>query len=129
MAGQAGQFTARVTPTATGEVTLSAAEGAGTANSLPTVAASSTPLRVIKGTSGADAIDLTSAREVVVLGGGNDVVRIDDGADSLASLADIVVGVADGDSVDLSGLFNKAGTTRQYFSISTDAITTTPVAG
>lgn len=127
--GQAGKYTLRVTPTATGDVALSAAEGAGTANSLPSGAASSPAVPVIKGTSGNDTIDLTSVRQAVILGGGNDTVRIDDISDSLATAPDMLAGVSAGDKLDISALLKKTGTPTQYVSTVDSTYTGPAVAG
>ena len=127
--GQAGKYTLRVTPMATGEVVLTAAEGAGTANSLPSGAASSPAVPVIKGTSGNDTINLTAAREGVILGGGNDVVRIDDVTDSSSNAPDMLAGVSAGDKLDISALLKKANTATQYVSTVDSTYTGPAVAG
>jgi hypothetical protein len=127
--GQAGKYTLRVTPTATGEVVLTAAEGAGTANSLASGAASSPAVPVIKGTSGNDTINLTAAREGVILGGGNDVVRIDDVTDSSGNAPDMLAGVSAGDKLDISALLKKANTATQYVSAVDSTYTGPAVAG
>lgn len=113
---QAGKFTLTVTPLASGDVVVSAKEGAGSTD-LPTLASSSAPAKVILGTSSGETLDLTTTREVVVTGGGNDIIRITDVAQSPATAADLIAGVAKGDKLDISALINKAETTQQYFAL------------
>jgi hypothetical protein len=130
VASQAGKYTLSVTPTANGELVVSAAQGAGTsATNLPTLATASSAVNVIKGSISNDSLDLTSLKEIVVLGGGKDVVKVDSVSDSLASARDLVAGVSSDDVIDMTALFNKIGTVSQYFSVVDSSYTGQPVAG
>lgn len=130
VANQAGQYTLSVTPAASGAVVVSAAQGAGSsASNLPTLAVASTAVNVIKGSAGNDTLELTNLKEIVVLGGGSDVIKVASLSDSLASARDLVAGVSSNDVIDMTALFNKIGTVSQYFAIVDERYTGQPVAG
>ena len=116
VSGQAGKYNITVTPTATGDVKLQAAADAGVSGSLGTQAAESAAIKVVKGTSANETFNLADGR-VIVLGDGNDTVKINATADSSAASMATVAGVSGGDKFDITALLNKAGTQAQYFTL------------